>query len=92
MVLLGVGKTEFLIDSLVNNNLGFVEQGFDYLEIGKSPSGQFGFTTELLFEEKYGAIPKLIGSIGDKIVINVNDDLTSQEHIGANIRIHYKTE
>lgn len=88
----GIKNGEFKRFFLIVNNAGFKEHGFDYDEIDKAPSGSYGFYEELLFEKKFGAIPKLMGNMSEKIVFNVNDDLTSQEAIVLTVRGHYKTD
>lgn len=88
----GIRNGEFTRIFLVINNKGFQEHGLDFSSINKAPAGYYGFYEEMLFEKKFGAIPKLDGNMSEKFVFNVNDDLTAQYEMAVGIRLHYKTE
>ena len=77
---------------LIYNNGGFALRGFDITNIEKAPSGLYGFTANLDFEKRNGAIPVLVGSTGDEFTANVNDDLTSQTEVAFVVRGHEKDD
>jgi len=77
---------------LIYNNGGFALRGGVVQNFQKAPSGLYGFNVDLEFAAKYGAIPSLDGSMGDTLVAQINDDLSSQTEIALAIRGHYKDE
>jgi len=84
----GIEKQLFLI----YNNGGFILRGGTIQNIEKAPSGVYGFSVDLVFSEKYGAVLELDGRTKDKLVARVRDDLTSQNEISFVVRGHIKTK
>jgi len=76
---------------LIYNNGGFTLRGGVVQDFEKAPSGKYGFSVDMNFEEKYGAVLELEGEDSERIFINNRDDLTSIEEIAFVIRGHYKT-
>ena len=88
----GIRNGELTRLFLIYNNGGFALRGFDINNIEKAPSGLYGFTANLDFETRNGAIPALHGLEGESFLVNVNDDLTSQTELAFVVRGHYKDD
>lgn len=77
---------------LIYNNEGFLHRGFTLQNIEKAPAGVYGFSADLEVNTKYRTIIELDGSKNEKIIAEVQDDLTSQSSIRFIIRGHYVNE
>lgn len=90
LVLVEDGQNKDLF--LIYNNGGFALRGGVLQNFEKAPSGLYGFNVDLEFATKYGSILALYGYDDDRLVAQINDDLTSQTEIAMTIRGHYKDE
>lgn len=54
----------------------------------KAPSGSYGMTFEINFEEKYGAAIRLDGDVGEQLQAIVQDDLTGLTTMEASVTGH----
>ena len=77
---------------LIYNNGGFTLRGGVVQGFEKAPSGSYGFSVDMNFEDRYGSILKLDGTQDDKLTAIVADDLSAQDQIAFVVRGHYKDE
>lgn len=77
---------------LIYNNGGFALRGGSVQNFQKAPAGLYGFNVNIDIEDVYGSVLAIDGENEDKIVAEINDDLTSQTEIALTVRGHYKDE
>jgi hypothetical protein len=77
---------------LIYNNLGFKLRGYESSYITKAPSGKYGITSKILYNEVYGAIPRIKGATKDTYQAVIQDDLTGLDELVQTVHGHKTTD